>query len=199
MTPTATGGSVVLTTTCAPPSGASFPVGTTQVTCTAVDAMQHTGSCSFIVTVTAPPQTSVTRYVTFGDSITEGFPHTIVPQLLDPAPESSYPAVLLSLLRARYTAQTIAVLDEGIGGELLAAGMARLPGVLGADAPGALLLMEGANDISQRTAATRFLPRSPSCARWCAMPAAARSRCLSARYCRSVRAAGRLIPSWSSR
>ena len=42
------------------------------------------------------------------------------------------PAVLLSLLRARYTAQTIAVLDEGIGGELLAAGMARLPGVLGA-------------------------------------------------------------------
>ena len=88
-------------------------------------------------------------YVAFGDSITEGFPHTIVPQLLDPAPDGSYPAVLLSLLRARYTAQTIAVLDEGIGGELVAAGASRLAGVLSADAPGALLLMEGANDLSQ--------------------------------------------------
>jgi lysophospholipase L1-like esterase len=96
----------------------------------------------------------VTRYVAFGDSITEGFPHDIVlPTLVDPAPVGSYPAVLLALLRARYTAQTITLLDEGVGGELVATGLARLPGVLTADAPGALLLMEGANDLNQYGAA----------------------------------------------
>ena len=98
--------------------------------------------------MTAPPRLSVTRLVAFGDSITEGFPHTITPSLLDPAPEGSYPAVLQALLRARYTAQTVSVLDEGIGGEIVATGLARLPGVLNADAAGALLLMEGANDLN---------------------------------------------------
>jgi subtilisin-like proprotein convertase family protein len=38
--------------TCSPPSGSSFPVGTTTVTCTATDAAGNQGSCSFTVTVT---------------------------------------------------------------------------------------------------------------------------------------------------
>ena len=91
----------------------------------------------------------MTRFIAFGDSITEGFPHTISPALLDPAPDNSYPLVLQTLLRARYTAQTIAVLDEGIGGETVGDGLIRLPGVLTRDAAGALLLMEGANDLNQ--------------------------------------------------
>ena len=41
------------------------------------------------------------------------------------------------------------MLDEGVGGELIGTGLARLGGVLTADAPGALLLMEGANDLNQ--------------------------------------------------
>jgi lysophospholipase L1-like esterase len=146
--PAASGGTAPLTTTCAPASGVSFPIGSTTVVCNTVDAMQHTGSCNFVVTVLAPARTSVTRYVAFGDSITEGFPHAIVPQLVDPAPDGSYPAVLLALLRARYTAQTIVLFDEGVGGEVVGSGLARLPGVLSADAPGALLLMEGANDLN---------------------------------------------------
>ena len=42
---------------CAPPSGTSFPLGTTTVTCTATDASGNQGSCSFTVTVvdTTPP------------------------------------------------------------------------------------------------------------------------------------------------
>jgi lysophospholipase L1-like esterase len=147
--PTATGGTAPVTTTCTPASGATYPIGLTTVTCTAVDARQQTASCGFSVTVTAPPRVSVTRYVAFGDSITEGFPHTISPALVDPAPPGSYPLVLQSLLRARYTAQTISVLDEGVGGELVATGLARLPAALAADKPGALLLMEGANDLNQ--------------------------------------------------
>src|SRR5207245_2816013 len=49
-----------LPTTCVPPSGSSFPVGTTTVTCTATDAAGHSSSCSFTVTVadTTPPSIS---------------------------------------------------------------------------------------------------------------------------------------------
>lgn len=147
--PTAAGGSAPITVACTPPSGAEYPIGPTLVTCNAVDAKRQTASCSFGVTVTSPPRTSVTRYVAFGDSITEGFPRALLPRLLDPAPVGSYPAVLQALLAARYTAQTMNVLDEGVGGELVADGLARLPAVLNADRAGALLLMEGANDLNQ--------------------------------------------------
>ena len=147
--PTATGGTAPIATTCTPASGASYPIGTTSVTCTALDANRQSATCGLLVTVTAPPRLSVTRFIAFGDSITEGFPHTISPALLDPAPDNSYPLVLQSLLRSRYTAQTIAVLDEGVGGEIVADGLKRLPGVLTADRGDALLLMEGANDLNQ--------------------------------------------------
>jgi lysophospholipase L1-like esterase len=147
--PTTTGGTAPITTTCTPASGVSYPIGTTSVTCTALDANRQTATCGLLVTVTAPPRLSVTRYIAFGDSITEGLPRTISPALLDPAPAGSYPLVLQSLLRARYTAQSIAVLDEGVGGEVVADGLKRLPGVLTSDAGGALLLMEGANDLNQ--------------------------------------------------
>ncbi|MBM3847566.1 MAG: HYR domain-containing protein, partial [Verrucomicrobia bacterium] len=36
---------------CVPPSGSSFPLGTTTVTCTATDAQGHSASCSFDVTM----------------------------------------------------------------------------------------------------------------------------------------------------
>jgi lysophospholipase L1-like esterase len=147
--PTATGGTAPIVTTCTPASGVSYPIGTTSVTCTALDANRQTATCGLLVTVTAPPRLSVTRFIAFGDSITEGFPHTISPALVDPAPDGSYPLVLQSLLRARYTAQSIAVLDEGVGGEIVGDGLKRLPGVLTRDAAGALLLMEGANDLNQ--------------------------------------------------
>ena len=39
------------TISCEPPSGSYFPVGTTTVVCTAVDAVGHTDTCSFTITV----------------------------------------------------------------------------------------------------------------------------------------------------
>jgi lysophospholipase L1-like esterase len=96
----------------------------------------------------------VTRYLAFGDSITEGFPHFLAPALIDPAPPGSYPSTLQSLLAARYTANTMTVLDEGLGGEIISNGVARLNGVLNNQpTPGAMLLLEGANDLNQYGAA----------------------------------------------
>jgi hypothetical protein len=40
-----------VTSQCVPPSGSTFPVGTTTVTCTATDASGNLASCSFTVTV----------------------------------------------------------------------------------------------------------------------------------------------------
>jgi acyl-CoA thioesterase-1 len=40
------------------------------------------------------------------------------------------------------------VIDEGISGETVAEGLTRLPGVLRADRPDALLLLEGVNDLN---------------------------------------------------
>jgi hypothetical protein len=39
-----------VTASCNPPSGSSFPIGITTVTCTATDASGNTNSCSFVVT-----------------------------------------------------------------------------------------------------------------------------------------------------
>jgi uncharacterized repeat protein (TIGR01451 family) len=46
-----------VTVTCSPPSGSTFPVGVTTVTCTATDAAGNSSGCSFTVTVndTEPP------------------------------------------------------------------------------------------------------------------------------------------------
>ena len=54
-----------------PGSGTSFGVGTTAVGCTAVDALSRQSQCSFTVTLT-PLLLSVTKFVAFGDSFTEG-------------------------------------------------------------------------------------------------------------------------------
>jgi N-acetylneuraminic acid mutarotase len=48
---------------CSPPSGFSFPLGTTTVTCTATDSRGNSSSCSFTVTVLTPQQ-ALTQLVT---------------------------------------------------------------------------------------------------------------------------------------
>jgi hypothetical protein len=49
--PTPTDNCPGVTVTCNPPSGSTFPKGTTTVTCTATDGAGNTASCSFTVTV----------------------------------------------------------------------------------------------------------------------------------------------------
>ncbi len=67
----------------------------------------------------------------FGDSITEGN-------------GGSYPSILQSMLRGGDP--NWRVNNRGLGGERVEQGAARLPGVLGADHPGSVLILEGTNN-----------------------------------------------------
>ena len=163
--PTATGGAVgangasLATVTCTPASASLFPVGTTEVRCTATAATQ-TASCSFPVIVTAPvPRLARTKFLAFGDSMTAGevSPLTLT-RLSDGAPNyrlilipaASYPTQLLARLRARYMAQTAAleVTNAGSPGEWAEDGAVRLPGVLSGVRPEAVLLLHGLNELA---------------------------------------------------
>ncbi|HEX5475556.1 MAG TPA: GDSL-type esterase/lipase family protein [Vicinamibacterales bacterium] len=100
-----------------------------------------------------PPTLKVTRILCFGDSMTYGVTKPAPTfQLLDAGLPVSYPYKLQTLETARYTDQTITVMNAGQAGEDAGTGGApgrdRLPGVLGEAAPDVLLLMEGANDLN---------------------------------------------------
>lgn len=166
-TPAVTGGAAPVTTSCLPATGSMFPVGSTSVTCTARDARQQTASCSFAVSVAKVPQLTATKFLAFGDSITEGVTSTcnrvtagmsffetllVLPKgANDPW---TYPNVLQGLLRERYVAQSSTVSNQGRGGEFVADGATRLPGIVASAAPQVVLLQEGANDANSH--------RSPS-------------------------------------
>jgi acyl-CoA thioesterase-1 len=146
--PVVTGGFAPVSYFCAPASGTPFVVGTSTVTCTALDGYLRRASCSFQVSVVRPPQLAATRFVAFGDSLTEGKDSV----LCAPLPTAfwcwdAYPVRLQDMLSARYTDQAFTMFPEGLGGEKTSDGLARLPGVLTVDNPEVLLLQEGANDL----------------------------------------------------
>lgn len=165
--PTVSGGEGVSSTTCTPASGSRFAVGMSSVTCTAQDTKKQTATCAFPVTVTKVPRLSATRFMAFGDSMTEGFvqtcpgvrtfTHSLTAILNDMASlrtvrppgysAVSYPVKLQSMLSLRYAAQSITVINEGSGSETAAFGATQFPGVLNQDQPQVVLLLEGINDI----------------------------------------------------
>ena len=112
---TVTGGTAPVSVTCTPPSGSTFDIGLTAITCTATDAVHRTASCSFTVTVTVPPpQLGIAKILAFGDSITEGEvpvlgEFSIRPKLVEP--DKSYPADITTLLAQRYTGQGASRVD----------------------------------------------------------------------------------------
>ena len=170
----------VETFSCAPMPGTAFPIGTSTVTCTAdwpavpttADEPPPVDSCGFTVTIDPPdPTLTFTQFMSFGDSITEGFvfagplPAGVtaldIPAVLGGAggpaipgilravePFSSYPTRLLTLLTPAYLTQFIAVTNQGISRERAAQGAARLPLSIQAFLPEVLLLLEGFNDIN---------------------------------------------------
>jgi lysophospholipase L1-like esterase len=145
-----TGGDAPVAVQCDPASGATFPVGATPVTCNASDAGGHVAACTFTVTVAPVPMLSLTSFMAFGDSLTEG---EVQPQwrLRSPAvtdPAHGYPAVLFQLLQDRYKGQTITLVNEGHGGEHVQEGFYRLQEALDANQPESLILFEGINDLN---------------------------------------------------
>jgi lysophospholipase L1-like esterase len=145
--PQTTNGLAPITTSCSTTSGSTFPVGANTVSCQARDASNQSVSCSFSVRVHAPPTLQYTKYLAFGDSITEGSVSQSVGLLvLDLA--TSYPARLRALLRARYTLQSTDVLNEGVGGETAAGdGLKRFRPNLLQNRPEVVMIMEGTNDL----------------------------------------------------
>ena len=156
-TPTALGGTTPVSVSCAPASGTTFPIGATTVTCTASDALSRQATCSFTVMVTSTVRLQYTRFVAFGDSLTEGKLSRVY-ALVD-FPES-YTRYLQALLAAKYVSQSPIVINEGFGGEdTLTALRDRLPLVLTSRAPvEVLLLMHGANDLNKTGCSTYIAP-----------------------------------------
>jgi lysophospholipase L1-like esterase len=144
---TVTGGASPVTTTCTPASGTSFNVGTTAVSCTAVDAASRQAQCSFTVTLT-PMLVSVTKYMAFGDSLTEGENGRFAVLglgFIDPA--ATYPVKLESRLNSEYPGQSSSVVNRGKSGEHIEEALTRLPAELSQYRPGGLLLLDGYNNL----------------------------------------------------
>jgi lysophospholipase L1-like esterase len=180
--PETMGGTAPVTTTCTPISGGPFGLGATTVSCSARDAGTQTAACSFTVTVSQVPQLTATRFLAFGDSITDGAlsPCPILParagergSLSDiwlirssVSPPTSYPSVLHGLLTSRYRFQAITMVNEGLGGEQVIdqdggtndVTFSRFRGALNAHAPQVVLLQEGVNDLNNSGGHLEVIP-----------------------------------------
>jgi lysophospholipase L1-like esterase len=164
-TPQAAGGQPPVTIACTPASGSTFPIGTTTVTCTATDAGNRTGSCTFPVTVSRIPTLTMTKFLAFGDSITAGevsFPVSGAPSggvsKMVIIPSASYPSVLLGLLRTRYTTQAgaITMTNAGLSGEKArsAEALLRFANLVANGRPDVVIIGHGYNDASDGTVLT---------------------------------------------
>ena len=145
---TVTGGATPVTVTCTPASGSPFNVGTTAVSCTAVDAASRQAQCSFSVTLT-PMLVSVTKFVAFGDSLTEGQNgrEGLRGERIIDVP-NAYPTKLQSMLNLEYPGQGITVPNYGKGGEPVGdSADQRLEETLAREKPGAVLLLDGYNNM----------------------------------------------------
>ena len=158
--PTVTGGQAPVTVACTPASGSAFPLGTTNVSCTATDAGSRQATCGFAVNVARIPTLQRTSFLAFGDSTTAGEVSAPSTSVLDAqgfpsfklilVPTASYPTQLLALLRNRYLTQqsAIVVTNAGVPGERAVQGAQRFPGVMSQVRPEVVLLLEGYNDLS---------------------------------------------------
>ena len=168
--PTTVGGRAPVAIVCTPASGSLFTVGLSTVTCIATDALQRTDPCAFAVTVLAVPKLTTTTFLAFGDSITWGedgrnsATATIArfgPRVQLP-PAQTYPGLLLQDLTGRYTTQTSAVLVDNGGnpGEAITNpsssdgpnAVTRFGNLL--PGHGAVLIMEGTNDLQKAHSAS---------------------------------------------
>jgi lysophospholipase L1-like esterase len=144
--PPATGGQPPYIVACEPASGTVFRSGSTTVRCTATDSAMASASCDLLVTVGGGRWTlSRTRFMAFGDSITDGA--TTLEPLVMLAPSETYPSKLEQMLLQRYPTQTFVVSNQGKNGETAAEGATRLPPLLDSEKPEVVLLLEGVNAV----------------------------------------------------
>ncbi|MCU1383901.1 MAG: GDSL-like Lipase/Acylhydrolase [Acidobacteria bacterium] len=157
-------GQTPVTTICTPSAGSPFSVGQKTVVCNATDALQRSDSCSFVVTVLAPPKLTTTSFLSFGDSITAGEDgqnstaptQTLMsarfhPSVLFPS-GLRYPQELQALLAGRYKTQAPTVDNQGSPGEAASdpATIKRFTALTATRRYSVALIMEGTNDLYDR-------------------------------------------------
>ncbi|MFO7301630.1 MAG: SGNH/GDSL hydrolase family protein [Acidobacteriota bacterium] len=162
--PAVAGGTAPVAVECSLPTGSPLGPGETMVHCTATDAAARVAECSFRATVHRVPRLRGGRIVAFGDSITRGevsnpAPGMAAVRYLDP--ENAYPTQLERMLRERYTAQEIVVINEGIPGEQVLGslpgsggqtGEGRIEDVAVLHRPDVLIVLEGVNGLRTENA-----------------------------------------------
>ena len=141
------GGRAPVGVACAPEAGSLFPIGETEVRCTAIDADTASAACGFAIRVRVSQTLLRTKFVAFGDSITDGA-ISLAPLIMLAGPET-YPYKLEQMLLQKYPTQAFTVVNSGKGGEDTREGAARLPSVIQAEQPEVLLLLEGINHINE--------------------------------------------------
>ncbi len=146
--PQTVGGTGTATTSCTPPSGSQFPVGTSTVACQARDAAGQTASCTFTVLVQGAPRLAVTRFLGIRRQPDVRASYRSRHRSSSSSPPGSYPFQLQDRLVTAYRQQMPVVLNEGNPGELASVmGVERFRSVLLANRPDVVLLMEGTNDL----------------------------------------------------
>jgi lysophospholipase L1-like esterase len=143
--PQVTGGTAPVAIRCTPANGTAIPVGQTTVSCSATDARQQTGSCSFGVTVAIAPTLRVERFLALGDSFTFG---TVSRAPAREIPGDTYVKKLEFLLRERYPDQPFALTNAGVPGQFMDQIEDRYPAALRNSNAQVLLLEGGANDLN---------------------------------------------------
>ena len=108
------------------------------------------------ITITPPRALGVTRFVAFGDSITWGATSAwFSANMFYAAANGGYPERLAANLTIGHTPQPITMFNEGQPGELATGALTRFRTMLTTRRPGAVLLLEGINDISNDISVSR--------------------------------------------
>ena len=98
--------------------------------------------------LTVPDAIGLTRYMAFGDSITWGATSAWDARFLFAAASGGYPERLLAGLNTYHAPQQFTVVNKGQPGELAVNAVERFRLLLISEKPQAVLLLEGANDLS---------------------------------------------------
>jgi len=142
--PSTTDGQPPVIVTCAPDAGSEFQVGTTTVMCEAADSLARKASCTFDVHVAPVPVIQKTKFMAFGDSLTEG---KIGFRGTDPTTPFNYETLLQAKLALRYETQSITMVKEPQSGEKTGDGKWRFAPAFDQARPEVVLLLEGTNDL----------------------------------------------------
>jgi lysophospholipase L1-like esterase len=109
---------------------------------------------SLPILITPPRAIGITRYLAFGDSITWGAYSAWEGRFIAAA-NGGYPERLQASLASRHSPQPFVVFNDGSPGEFAVNALTRFRTLLNTRQPGAVLLLEGINDLSNDVSPTR--------------------------------------------